>query len=592
MRKQGGTGGGGFRLVSASPLAFVWPDFATAAECDALVSAGDVLLRAIDEGADEAAEALRGRLSKFGVSHGDPGFRRVYKLPESRKLRAEFDPDATVELGGDGCALVRRFESTIADFLQCPPHADEDSCVLNLTPGRSHGAPLESGLHVDTFNDEPRRFATAILYLSSLGPEEGGQTIFPLAARAPPSAVAAGEELLRSHVESTLEALSKWSLRAAAEAIEAHAAAVLAAHREAADLSDEASALSVRPRRGSLMVFFTRDHMQGDIDGRSWHGSAAIAGDAKKWTLQTFKAAPLGQEPRAFAAERAARHAFAVRASLPPAAFRALRPLGTVGAAGGGASAVVAATSTLGPQRLVEEEASLPGGVRLRIISAHVVAGPLCEGVPGDLTGLALWPAPVALSAHVTSSLGRLVVGRRVLDLGCGCGLVGLAALAAGAAHVVLLDSSPEAVELARRNAAANIGAAGKAEVVCSSWRDGLPQLGKFGLVLASDVLYPSSLDGGDGSDGCNDGGGSVAGATAEVLGALEAFLIDDGEALMVVQRRSSAVTASLERAAEGILLEQVENWCSLPSLQLWHFRRRSQVEPSADAASLLSTLD
>ena len=29
---------------------------------------------------------------------------------------------------------------------------------------------LESGLHVDTFNDEPRRFATAILYLSDLGP--------------------------------------------------------------------------------------------------------------------------------------------------------------------------------------------------------------------------------------------------------------------------------------------------------------------------------------------------------------------------------------------------------------------------------------
>lgn len=57
--------------------------------------------------------------------------------------------------------------------------------MLNLTPGRSDGALLESGLHVDTYNDEPRRFATAILYLGDLGPEDGGQTVFPAAGRAP-----------------------------------------------------------------------------------------------------------------------------------------------------------------------------------------------------------------------------------------------------------------------------------------------------------------------------------------------------------------------------------------------------------------------
>lgn len=47
--------------------------------------------------------------------------------------------------------------------------------------------------------------------------------------------------------------------------------------------------------------------------------------------------------------------------------------------------------------------------------------------------------------------------GLRVLDLGCGCGLVGiLAARLCGEANVVLTDIDPLAVETARRNAARN----------------------------------------------------------------------------------------------------------------------------------------
>jgi 2-polyprenyl-3-methyl-5-hydroxy-6-metoxy-1,4-benzoquinol methylase len=46
--------------------------------------------------------------------------------------------------------------------------------------------------------------------------------------------------------------------------------------------------------------------------------------------------------------------------------------------------------------------------------------------------------------------------GERVLDVGCGSGVLGLAALALGAAHVVALDIDVDAVEATRRNADLN----------------------------------------------------------------------------------------------------------------------------------------
>ncbi len=50
----------------------------------------------------------------------------------------------------------------------------------------------------------------------------------------------------------------------------------------------------------------------------------------------------------------------------------------------------------------------------------------------------------------------RIEGGERVLDLGCGSGVLGLCALRLGAAHVVAVDIKPEAVEATRRNATLN----------------------------------------------------------------------------------------------------------------------------------------
>lgn len=74
---------------------------------------------------------------------------------------------------------------------------------------------------------------------------------------------------------------------------------------------------------------------------------------------------------------------------------------------------------------------------------------------------------------------------RRILDLCCGSGCLGLlAAEQFPAAKVTLIDADPRAASLARRNAAA-LGLAGRTAVACADLFDDAP-LGAFDLILCN----------------------------------------------------------------------------------------------------------
>jgi predicted nicotinamide N-methyase len=65
------------------------------------------------------------------------------------------------------------------------------------------------------------------------------------------------------------------------------------------------------------------------------------------------------------------------------------------------------------------------------------------------------WPAATVLSGHLLKNT-HLVAGKTVLDLGCGGGVVSIAAARAGAARVIANDIDPVALAVAERNFAAN----------------------------------------------------------------------------------------------------------------------------------------
>jgi predicted nicotinamide N-methyase len=96
-----------------------------------------------------------------------------------------------------------------------------------------------------------------------------------------------------------------------------------------------------------------------------------------------------------------------------------------------------------------------------------------------------LWPSGTALAQAVA---GRSLAGRRVLELGCGLGLVSVAAALAGG-EVLAVDRSPEAVTFTAANAARN-GARVSTAVCAFDQPEPLLAAAPWDLVLAADVLY------------------------------------------------------------------------------------------------------
>lgn len=92
------------------------------------------------------------------------------------------------------------------------------------------------------------------------------------------------------------------------------------------------------------------------------------------------------------------------------------------------------------------------------------------------------WAAGQGLAQHILAN-PELVQGKRVLDFGCGSGIVGIAAAKAGAQSVLCCDNDPLALLACQHNADRN----GVSVAVAPSWNNE-PAL--LDCLLAADILY------------------------------------------------------------------------------------------------------
>lgn len=143
-----------------------------------------------------------------------------------------------------------------------------------------------------------------------------------------------------------------------------------------------------------------------------------------------------------------------------------------------------------------------------------------------------------------------LVPGAAVLDLGCGSGILSIAALALGASHVTGVDIDPKAVDVAYENAALNGFGRDLCRYLAGNVLDDpalVEELGKekSGLVLANivaDVIIP------------------LAPMVPGLLAAEGTFLCSG-----VIDKRGDEVAAALERAGLRVVRRTEKNgWVAL----------------------------
>ena len=121
-----------------------------------------------------------------------------------------------------------------------------------------------------------------------------------------------------------------------------------------------------------------------------------------------------------------------------------------------------------------------------RVLDSQVEAmhqGTLPDEAWPDPYWAALWSAATPTAEAVLRATWP--PGTRVLELGCGAGLVGLAALVRGC-RVTFSDSAPQATCLALENARQNGFPEAQAQLI--DWYD--PPAASYDVILASDVLY------------------------------------------------------------------------------------------------------
>jgi predicted nicotinamide N-methyase len=140
------------------------------------------------------------------------------------------------------------------------------------------------------------------------------------------------------------------------------------------------------------------------------------------------------------------------------------------------------------PEDHVTQTIQLPSGDLLLlqpVESAELPDDGAVEWAPVAPYWSILWRSGVALARDLD---GEALVGRRIVELGCGLAAPSIAAARGGAA-VLATDGSAEAVALAARNARANDV---RIETALVDWwaPDELVRRAPFDLALAADILY------------------------------------------------------------------------------------------------------
>eukprot|EP00929_Paragymnodinium_shiwhaense_P092344 TRINITY_DN52210_c0_g1_i2.p1 TRINITY_DN52210_c0_g1~~TRINITY_DN52210_c0_g1_i2.p1 ORF type:complete len:277 (+),score=66.40 TRINITY_DN52210_c0_g1_i2:244-1074(+) len=133
------------------------------------------------------------------------------------------------------------------------------------------------------------------------------------------------------------------------------------------------------------------------------------------------------------------------------------------------------------------------GGVRIELAA---IGSGLRKGLE-DVTGFVLWQAATeAVCEKLLANGGALVRGKRVVELGCGLGVLGLFCAKMGAAQVLLTDLESTIVQLAAKNAEAN-GRTVASRCDFAVWNFEQPppfNLDDVDVIVASDVLFLDKL--------------------------------------------------------------------------------------------------
>ena len=151
-----------------------------------------------------------------------------------------------------------------------------------------------------------------------------------------------------------------------------------------------------------------------------------------------------------------------------------------------------------------------------------------------------LWPGSRMLAEAVFDRWGEVEPGDdEVLELGCGLGLGGLAALALGF-RVRFSDYDPAAFDFIHRSIAENGFRADRAAMLVLDWRK--PPALTFARIIAADVLYERRL----------------VPLVADVLARL---LAPGGEAILTTPYRASAESFPAELPPRGLACEAHPAW-------------------------------